>query len=187
MGAPAHVDAERSVRHDMPSMTLTDDDRRVVAAWAADCAARVLPLFEASTEGDARPREAIEAAREFARGERRSARLRVVAMAAYAAARAVGDPAAAAAARAAGLAAAVAYMHALATTDQAKHALGPAAYAARARELARGREAGEAELGFAIEHASAAVRAIVKRFPARENGRGRLEAWMGALDRGLRG
>jgi immunity protein 5 of polymorphic toxin system len=28
-------------------MTLSDDDRRLIALWAADCAERVLPLFEA--------------------------------------------------------------------------------------------------------------------------------------------
>ena len=28
------------------ALTLSEDDRRVLAVWAADCAERVLPLFE---------------------------------------------------------------------------------------------------------------------------------------------
>ena len=50
---------------------------RQVEAWndstarlfAADCAERALPIFEAHRPGDARPREAIAAARAFARAE----------------------------------------------------------------------------------------------------------------------
>ncbi|MFC0198557.1 putative immunity protein, partial [Microbacterium arthrosphaerae] len=54
----------------MPSpQSLTDTERRLVAAWAADCAERVLPLFEADAPGDDRPRDAIARARGFARGE----------------------------------------------------------------------------------------------------------------------
>src|SRR5690348_14311976 len=116
-------------------MTLTENDRRVVGFWAADCAERVLPLFEAKAPSDPRPREAIDGIRVFARGGKRTAQLRSLALAALAAAREVGDPAATAAARAAGIAASSAYIHALANPDQAKHALGPAVYAARAREL----------------------------------------------------
>ena len=37
--------------------------------YAADCAERVLPIFEKARPGDDRPRKAIEAARAFARGE----------------------------------------------------------------------------------------------------------------------
>ena len=114
-------------------MKLSLDDLRVVGDWTADCAGRVLPLFEAKAPADTRPREAIEGIRVFARGERRTARLRTLALAALAAAREVDDPVATAAARAAGLAASSAYMHPLATLDQAKHALAPAVYAARPR------------------------------------------------------
>src|SRR6185503_20067226 len=39
--------------------TLSQADRRVVAAWAADCAARVQGVFEAEAPGDRRPRDAI--------------------------------------------------------------------------------------------------------------------------------
>lgn len=169
-------------------MTLSDDDRRFVGCWAADCAERVLPLFEAKFPSDTRPRDAIEGIRAFARGGKRTAHLRSLAWAAHAAAREAGDPVATAAARAASLAAASAYMHALASPHQSKHALGPAAYAARARELAAGGDpgAGDEEVRWAIEHASTEVREVVRRFPVRGVGRGRLDAILHQLDAGLR-
>lgn len=40
-----------------------------LALWAADCAEHVLPCFEAQHPHDERPRQAIEAARAWARGE----------------------------------------------------------------------------------------------------------------------
>ena len=49
--------------------TLSEADRRLVAAWAADCAERVLGLFEAEAPADDRPRAAIARTRAFARGE----------------------------------------------------------------------------------------------------------------------
>ena len=48
---------------------LSESDRRLVAAWAADCAERVLHLFEHESPADARPRDAIERTRAYARGE----------------------------------------------------------------------------------------------------------------------
>jgi hypothetical protein len=39
--------------------TLSEADRRIVAVWAADCAERVLALFEAEAPADSRPRDAI--------------------------------------------------------------------------------------------------------------------------------
>ncbi|MGW9270991.1 putative immunity protein, partial [Microbacterium sp. NPDC055599] len=48
---------------------MTEGQRRTVAVWAADCADRVLPLFEAEAPGDDRPRDAIARTRAFARGE----------------------------------------------------------------------------------------------------------------------
>ncbi|WP_372339551.1 putative immunity protein, partial [Nocardiopsis sp. CC223A] len=47
---------------------LGDDERRLLTRWAADCAERALPLFEAMAPGDGRPREAVEAARAYALG-----------------------------------------------------------------------------------------------------------------------
>ena len=174
--------------HEPGPMTLTEEDLRLVGLWAADCAERVLPLFEAKAPSDTRPREAIEGFRAFGRGGRRTARLRSLAWAALAAAREVGDPVATAAARAAGLAASAAYMHPLATLDQAKHALGPAVYGARACEFAAGDDpsVGDGEIRWAIEHASPAVREVVRRYPARVPGRSRLDALYYQLDAGLR-
>ena len=39
--------------------TLSEADRRLVAAWAADCAERVLGLFAAAAPDDDRPRALI--------------------------------------------------------------------------------------------------------------------------------
>lgn len=168
---------------------LSMDDRRLFGGWAADCAERVLALFEAKAPADPRPREAIEGIRIFTRGGKRTVQLRSVALAALAAAREVGDPPAAAAAQAAGFAAATAYTKALAAPHHAKHALGPAVYAALARELAAaaGPGVGDEELQWAIEHASPDVREIVGRWPARGMGRTRLSVLFYQLDAGLRG
>lgn len=170
-------------------ITLSLDDRRLLGSWTADCAERVLPLFEAKAPSDTRPREAIEGIRIFARGGRRTVQLRSVALAALAAAREVGDPSATAAAQAAGYAAATAYTKALSAPHHAKHALGPPVYAALARELAAGDGpgVGDEEIRWAIDHASPAVRQIVGRWPARVTGRTGLSVLFYQLDSGLRG
>ncbi|NLE79813.1 MAG: hypothetical protein GX610_09565 [Rhodococcus sp.] len=49
--------------------SLTDADHHALALWAAACAEHVLPLFEDARPVDPRPREAIEAARAWVRGE----------------------------------------------------------------------------------------------------------------------
>ncbi len=95
--------------------TLSEPDRRRVAGWAADCAERVLEVFEAQAPDDDRPRAAIARARAFARGELNTAdeiRRRFVGGVPAAAMK---TPAAQAAARSAGQAVAVCHMgsHAL--------------------------------------------------------------------------
>jgi hypothetical protein len=139
--------------------TLSVADRQVVAAWAADCAERVLGIFEAEAAGDRRPRDAIARTRAFARGDLEVAgeiRRRFVA---GAAAHAVTDPAAVAAARAAGQAASVSHMGA--------HALGAAAYAAKASGLAAldGPEAVRGEIRWQLGHMAPAVRAALRQLP----------------------
>ena len=139
--------------------TLSEGDRRIVAAWAADCAERVLWLFEAEAPQDRRPREAIARTRAFARGELDVAeeiRRRFVG---GGAARDVRAPAAAAAARAAGQAVAVAHMGA--------HALGAAAYAAKAAGLAAPDQhvAVAQEIRWQLSHMPAPVRAAVCLLP----------------------
>jgi len=49
--------------------TLTDSDHHLLALWAATCAEHVLDLFELAQPGDPRPRQAIEHARAWVRGE----------------------------------------------------------------------------------------------------------------------
>ena len=138
--------------------TLSEADRRIVAVWGADCAERVLGLFEAEAPGDSRPRDAIARLRAFARGELGvgEARRRFVA---HAAAREVSAPAAVAAARAAGQAASIPHMGA--------HALGAAAYAAKAAGLAAPDrpEAVSEEICRQLGRMSAAARAALRQLP----------------------
>lgn len=140
------------------ALTLSEDDRRVLAVWAADCAERTLWLFEAQAPNDWRPRDAIDGLRAFARGEMRIGRVRALATLAHAAAREIGDPAAVAAARAAGQAASVAHM--------AAHAFG-VAYAAKAAGLAAPHDptAVADEVRWQLGHASPTVRDILRRLP----------------------
>lgn len=139
--------------------TLSEADRRTVAAWAADCAERVLPIFEAAVPGDSRPRELIARARAFARGELHVADGIRSRFAGGVPARDVPDPAAAAAARSAGQAAAVAHMGA--------HALGAAAYAARAAGLAdtQRSDALDEEVRWQLDHLSPTALTALRRLP----------------------
>lgn len=169
-------------------IALSLDELRQLGLWAADCAERVLPLFEAKAPDDRRPREALEAIREFGAGGKRTKELRSVALAALAAAREVEDPVANAAARAAGYAASSAYLHPLASPAQVRHVVGPAQYTALARELETGDPAaGDAEIRWAIEHAPPAVRELIRRYPAGKPGRTRLGELHRRLESGLRG
>jgi hypothetical protein len=170
------------------SPLLSIEDLRHIALWAADCAERALPVFEAKAPNDPRPREAIAAARAFARSGVRTASLRKVGWASHAAAREVDDPAAAAAARAACTAAGSAYTHPIVTPHQINHILSPPAYAAYAIALGAADEAGvsEAEVRWAIEHASPEIRQMVRRMPGRTPSRGRFHALLYQLDAGLR-
>ncbi len=169
-----------------PPAAITDADRRTLAEWAAGCAERALPLFEARGPADSRPRAAIDGARAFSRGELRHGEVRSLALAAFAAARQVGDPAAAAAGRAAGSAAAVAMTHATPSTiGAAEHALGPAAYAALARERADGGDAAAREVGWAVEDASREVLEIVRGIPEGRSARGRVAELIADLHEAL--
>ena len=167
---------------------LSLESLRVLGSWAADCAERVLPVFESQVDSDLRPRSAIEGIREFAAGGKRTARLRTLAWEALAAASETSHPAAAAAARSACAAAASAYTHPLADVHQTKHILGPAAYAALAREIHQPDvpHAGDGEIHWAIEQIPAPARDILLQMPARPTGKSRLEQILFALDSGIR-
>jgi len=139
--------------------TLDDADRRTVAGWAAECAEHVLGLFEAEAPDDLRPREAIERARAYARGELDAAgeiKRRFVAGRATSAA---ATQAGVSAARAAAQAAAVAHV--------GSHALGAAAYAARAAALATPDDprALDDEVRWQLDRMTDDVRAALRRLP----------------------
>lgn len=136
---------------------LDEADRRLVAAWAADCAERVLALSEAEAPDDGRPRDGIDRARRFASGELDTAGQIRDRFVAGRAAHAASSDAGRAAARAAGQASGVAHMGA--------HALGAAAYAARAAELAAPGAGGDEEFAWQLAHAGEPVRAALRRLP----------------------
>jgi hypothetical protein len=119
-------------------VALSEQDLREVTAFAAGCAEPALAIFEADRPDDSRPRDAVRAAWEFARGGKRGKALRDTAWAALKAAKDTETSAAREAAWAASSAAGAAYLHPLAKATQVKHILGAAAYAARAAELAAG-------------------------------------------------
>jgi hypothetical protein len=139
--------------------TLSEAERRIVAVWAADCAERVVGLFEAQAPGDTRPRDAIARARAFGRGELDVGEEIRRRFAGGGAARLVNAPAAAAAARAAGQAAAIPHMGA--------HALGAAAYAAKAVGLAAPDrpDAVRQEVNWQLSNMSLEVRAALRQLP----------------------
>lgn len=113
---------------------LKNAQHRQLASWAADCAERVLPLFERERLGDDRPRRVIEQARAWVRGEITMTAAREAAYAAHNAAREAFG-AAWEAVRAAG--------HAVATAHMADHELVAAAYALKAVLAAAGASGSE--------------------------------------------
>ena len=139
--------------------TLSEAHRRLVAAWAADCAERVLGLFEAEAPGDERPRAAIARARAFARGELNTAEEIRRRFEGGVPPGEIKAPAALAAARAAGQAVAVCHMGA--------HALGAAAYAVKAVALANPHrpQAANDEIRWQLTHMSPEVRAALRTLP----------------------
>ncbi len=156
--------------------TLDDADRRLVALWAADCAERVLPLFEAEAPEDDRARDGIDRTRAYGRGELEAAGEIKRRLVAGRAAQSVKSPAAVAAARAVGQASAVAHMGA--------HALGAAAYAAKAASMAAADQeaARRDEVRWQIDHMTPDVRAALASLPLLgENSSGPLETGLLAL------
>ena len=140
--------------------SLTDGDHHLLALWAAACAEHVLPLFEAVRPDDARPRQAIAAARAWVRGELPMMRARALGGHAMGAARDLGG-AARFAAYAAGQAAVVAHV--------AEHDLGAAAYAIKAVRAADGEAAGRAECRWQRAQLPDAVRDLVLEDQRRRN------------------
>lgn len=140
--------------------TLSDEQRRTLARWAADCAERVLPVFDADeATAIGQIRDAVARTRAYSAGESTAAEEIGKRFVAVKAAKAATTPAGAAAARAVAQASAVAHMGA--------HALGAAAYAAKAISLANPDrpEAVADEIGWQIAHLSASQRAALKQLP----------------------
>ena len=134
--------------------TLADEDHRRLALWAAECAEHVLHFFEEHEQKDTRPREAIEAARAWARGEMKMMEARACGGHAMGAARPLrGD--ARFAAHAAGQAACVPHVP--------EHDLGAAAYAIKAAQAAdpTNSSTGPAERDWQRDRLHERVRALV--------------------------
>jgi hypothetical protein len=134
--------------------TLTDSDHHLLALWAASCAEHVLDLFESVQPHDPRPRQAIEAARAWVRGEVTMTQARTAGGHAMGAARDLRG-AARHAAYAAGQAGAVAHV--------AAHELGAAAYSIKAARAAATEEeaAGRRECRWQHNQLPAAIRDLV--------------------------
>ena len=105
-------------------MHANSKDHRALATWAAECAERVLALFEEAQPGDKRVRAAMHAARNWAKGNLSVAEARKAALAAYEAARMAQSDVAREAARSAG--------HAAETAHEPSHAPHAANYAVKA-------------------------------------------------------
>lgn len=145
--------------------TLTDADHRLLALWAADCAAHVLHLVETEGPEDPRPRTAVESVRAWARGELGMMASRAAGGHAMGAARDLVG-AARHAAYAAGQAACVPHV--------AEHDLGAAAYAIKAvRATATGDEGitlGRRELAWQRHRLPSQVRELVLEDMVRRDG-----------------
>lgn len=136
--------------------TLTDAHHHLLALWAADCAERVLRLFEGANPDDKRPRQAIELTRAWVNGEITMKQAHNTAFTANAAGKGMPD-AARFAALAAGQAVAVAHV--------AAHELGAAAYAIKA-VMASAKEnekdkMGQEECQWQQDHLPDEIRALV--------------------------
>lgn len=178
----------KDVHSDDQKIELSLTDLRAVAGFAAMCAQKALTLFERSHPEDPRPRSAVDAAKTFANGERRSNVQRSTAVAAHRASKEATDPVVQHAARAAGDAAASVYLHPLAQASQVGHILGSASNAARAFELDAGGDTsiGSQWLATFQGYATSDLRNVLARYPEVPSGTNRLNELMRDLDRTLR-
>ena len=136
--------------------TLNDADHHLLALWAALCAEHVLHLFESAQPDDPQPREAIEHARAWVRGEATMMQARAAGGHAMGAARNL---------RGAARHAAYAAGQAGATAHVAAHELGAAAYAIKAARAAapegQGESAGRLECRWQRDQLPEAIRELV--------------------------
>lgn len=167
---------------------LTMDELRVVAHYVLESAEGVLPVFEDADPGDPRPRAAIDAAREFASGARRTKLQRVTSLDAHRAAKDATTETARLAARAAGDAASAAYLHPIAKATQVGHILRAAASAARIAELNADEDlaVGLRMIEEARQRATPVLIDVLNRYPLAPTGKSRVAQLMTALDASLR-
>ncbi|MEU2438301.1 putative immunity protein [Streptomyces rubradiris] len=173
---------------EVSEIALSKQELREVTAFAAASAEAALEVFEGDQPDDLRPREAVRAAWEFARGGERGKALRDSAWAALRAAKGADTVAAREAARAAMSAAGAAYLHPLARATQVKHILGAGAHAARAAELVADddRCVGVEHLERTLQRATPVLVDVLKRFPSAPRGGGRVGELIRMLDADLR-
>lgn len=136
--------------------TLSDADRRTVARWAAACAERVVSLFVADDEAVEQVQDALARTIAYARGESTADAEIAKRMIAVKAAGRATTPAGAAAARSVAQASAVAHMGA--------HALGAAAYAAKAVSIAEPDRVDD-EVHWQLDQLTADERVALRRLP----------------------
>ncbi|MFG2563581.1 putative immunity protein [Streptomyces sp. NPDC048496] len=167
---------------------LTMDELRVVARYVLESAEEVLPVFEVANPGDPRPRAAIDAAREFVNGARRTKLQRITSLDAHRAAKEATTEAERLAARAAGDAASAAYLHPIAKPTQVGHILRAAASAARVGEL---NADGDFAVGLRLieearQRATSVLIDVLNRYPLAPAGKSRAAQLMTILDTSLR-
>lgn len=160
---------------------LSLDDIRHVAAFAATCARRVLPIFEASHPHDLRPRSAIDGAEAFSESGKRTGALRKLAWDAHKAAREVPESSATDAALAAMHAASAAFLHPLYSPHQVKHIFGSAVHL-----MLTDRNAVAEQIEWIHTQADATLRSVLRRFPPPVAGRTTFGKLSAQLDSELR-
>ncbi|SCK46957.1 hypothetical protein H181DRAFT_04203 [Streptomyces sp. WMMB 714] len=167
---------------------LTMDELRAVTRYVAEAAEDVLPVFESAHPDDRRPRAALDAAREFTAGARRTRLQRVTSLDAHRAAREASGEAPRLAARAAGDAASAPYLHPIAKSHQVGHILRAAASAARIAEIHAGGDpgAGDAAIARARLRATPVLVGVLRRYPLAPASGSRVGQLMAALDASLR-
>lgn len=160
---------------------LSLDDIRHVAAFAATCARRALPIYEMAQPDDTRPRAAIEGAETFAETGQRTAALRQLAWAAHKAAREVPASAATDAALSAMHAAGAAFLHPLHSPHQVKHILCSAVHLVLTHP-----KAVTEQVEWIDSQADTTLRSVLRRYPSPAVGGTRFSVLMVRLDTELR-
>lgn len=158
---------------------------RRVALWSVTYVEQALPIFEKKYPNELRPRQAVEAAREFGYGKKRDSKLRLLSMAAFKLGKTT-EGSSKYVTRAACAAAAIAYTHTDLTTGiqgvrQARHVLGPVVYSA----IALG-DKGETLIDDAVAAAPSEVCLIIEQMPPQPAGEHQEDMLFARLDTGLR-